>query len=75
MAAPNLTWSGLFLEKFIDAVLRGEEIGRALLGARNEFLHDTGNPLSLYFALFGDVRQRLRPMSERDDPNADQSAI
>ncbi len=49
-----------FAEKFLEGILKGEEIGAVLLKARRHFM-ELRNPLGLAYTLFGSATARFEP--------------
>jgi len=50
-----------FSEKFLEDVLSGEQVGKALLNARQHFMEKHNNPLALAYTLFGSTKTCFKP--------------
>ncbi len=50
-----------FAEKFLEGILKGEQIGTVLLDARRHFITKLNNPLGLAYTLFGSATARFEP--------------
>ena len=56
---PDLV-AAVYARSFYGALLSGRTVGAALVTARQELLHEFGNPLGLLYVLYGDPDIRIR---------------
>ncbi len=55
------TFAHPFGELLLTSILKGEQIGKAVLDARRHFLKEQKNPLGLAYTLFGSATTRFEP--------------